>query len=363
MKVLVGYVVDFDLSGIDKYLINVIKVAKENGIQLDFLTSRPNQKTKDFLAEFGFRVFTVSSLKNPYLHYKNVKEILKNEQYDRAYFNISEPLNFAGVKAASDLKVPTITHSHSSGMDIKNPIKRFLRGAVNFLARPVLCKCTSRFLACSYTAAVWLFGKRNAKRSQIIFNSVDSSKFRPDLKMRIQKRQELGIDEGTQVIGTVANFSYQKNNFFLAEILKETVKENKNVIMLLIGEGETKNAVYNRFCELGLSSSVRFLGVRNDVPELMRAMDVFVLPSRFEGLPIVAIEAQLSGVCCLLSNKIDRLCAISDCCEFLNIKDASLWAKSILLSKNIETKKYNEKLLKNFSYEHNKEEILRVLFS
>ena len=247
-------------------------------------------------------------------------------------------------------------------MDIKNPIKRFLRGAVNFLARPVLCKCTNRFLACSYTAAVWLFGKRNAKRCQIIFNSVDNSKFKPNLKMRTQKREELGIKEDTLLLGSVASFSYQKNNFFLAEILKETVKENKNVILLLIGEGETKEAVCERFSELGLSSYVRFLGGRNDVAELMQTMDVFLLPSRFEGLPIVSVEAQLSGVCCLLSDKIDRLCAISDCCEFLNIKDALVWAKNISLSKNIKNKKYNEKLLKNFSYEHNKEEILRVLF-
>ncbi len=363
MKVLVGYVVDFLVSGIDKYLINVIKIAKENGICLDFLTSKPNQKTKDFLNSYGFNVFTVSSLKNPLKQYKDVKEIIKNGNYDRAYFNISEPLNFAGVKAAKDMKLPTFVHSHSSGMDIKNPLKRFLRGAINFLARPILNKCTDKFLACSFTAAAWLFGRRKAKKCKIIFNSVDSNKFRPNLKMRIQKREELGIKEDTLLLGTVASYSYQKNNFFLTEILKETVKENKNVILLLIGEGETRQAVEAKFNELGLSSYVRFLGARNDVSELMQAMDIFLLPSRFEGLPIVSVEAQLSGVTCLLSNKIDRLCAISDACEFLSIKDASAWAKKICESENMLSKKYNEKLLKNFSYEHNKEEILRVLFS
>lgn len=363
MKVLVGYVVDFLVSGIDKYLINVIKIAKEKGVCLEFLTSRPNQKTKDFLNSYGFNVFTVSSLKNPIKHYNEVKEIIKNGNYDRAYFNISEPLNFAGVKAAKDMKLPTFVHSHSSGMDIKNPLKRFLRGAINFLSRPVLCKCTDRFLACSNTAAAWLFGKRNAKKCQIIFNSVDNSKFKPDLKMRTQKREELGIKEDTLVLGTVASYSYQKNNFFLPEILKETVKQNKNVVLLLIGEGESKNAVKERFNELGLSSYVRFLGARTDVSELMQTMDVFLLPSRFEGLPIVSVEAQLSGVPCLLSNKIDRLCAISDCCKFLSIKNPTLWAEEIFKITTVKEKKYNEKMLKNFSYEHNKEEILRVLFS
>ena len=95
----------------------------------------------------------------------------------------------------------------------------------------------------------------------------------------------------------------------------------------------------------------------------MQTMDIFLLPSRFEGLPIVSVEAQLSGVSCLLSNKIDRLCAISDCCKFLSINNASLWAEEIFKIAVVKEKKYNEKMLKNFSYGHNKEEILRVLFS
>lgn len=362
MKVLVGYVVDFDVSGIDKYLINVIEIAKENGISLDFLTSKPTKKTKDFLESYGFNLFSVSSLKNPFKHYNDLKKIIRKGNYDRAYFNISEPLNFCGVLAAKNNNLPTFTHSHSSGMDIKNPIKRFVRGVINFLARPILCYSTNNFLACSYTAAVWLFGKKNAKRTKIIFNSVDTSKFKPNLKMRTQKREELGIKEDTLVLGTVASFSYQKNNFFLADVLKETIKENKNVVLLLVGEGETKEAVKTRFNEFGLGEHVRFLGKRTDVFELMQTMDVFLLPSRFEGLPIVSVEAQLSGVPCLLSNKIDRLSAISDCCEFLNIKEPKQWANKILLLNNKEEKKYNEKMLKNFSYEHNKEEILKVLF-
>lgn len=344
-KILVGYVDDLKHSGIDKYLLGLLKHSKENDVVFDFLTSVNADKIRDELKKYGSEVYLISNLKKPFVHYGDVRKILEEGNYDAAYFNISEPLNFLGVKAAHDAKVKTLVHSHSAGMDVESSLKRFIRNIINCLCRPFVLKNGDEFFACSETAARWLFGKKtvNSGKCRVVYNSVDTSRFKYSEDFSAELSEEFEIDKDTLVLGHIGHYCYQKNNFFLIDILKEVIKIESNVKMLLVGDGHTRNAVMDYAKAKGVFENTLFLGIRQDIDKVLCLTDVFLLPSQFEGLPIVAVEAQSCGIPCLLSDKIDRLVAFTDSTEFLPISDAKIWAKKIV---EMRERKGNVKIFK-----------------
>lgn len=331
-KILVGYIIDGKTSGIDKYLLSVLEIATKSGVKLDFLTNKADPELKAMLSEHHSELFEVSTLKNPLKHYRDVKRILESGNYDTAYFNISEPLNMMGARAAKKCKVRTVIHSHNSKVYVSGKLKLAVRMAVNRICKRILYRYGDLFLACSGQAGQWLYPDKivRSDKFHIIFNAVDTSRFFPDTEKRSDIRKMLGIDDGTVVLGHIGSFSYAKNNFFLIDIMKEVKRLNENCILLSAGVGDHLDAVKQYANQMGVADSIRFLGARSDTPDLYRAMDVFLLPSRFEGLPIVAVEAQLSSVACVLSKNVDRLTAIAPSTVFLDISDAKLWAKTAL---------------------------------
>lgn len=362
-KILAGYIVNLEKSGIDKYLLGVLNVALENGIQMDFLSSNCNEKDEEYLKSLGCNVFKIHSLKSPLKQYRDIKKILKEGNYTKTYFNISEPMNLIGAKASHDSKVFTVVHSHSADIDISSPLKRGIKKLINYLCKPFLCRYTDKFLSCSYKAGYWLFPKKavESDKFQIIYNAIDVSKFSTDRSKKDIVRENLGIEKDAMVIGHVGSYCYQKNNLFLPDILKETLKLNPNAMMILIGDGADREATELKFKSLGLENRVKFLGIRNDVNELLQAMDVFVLPSRFEGLPIVAVEAQLSGVPCVLSQNIDTLVKIHDKCLMASINSASDWAKAILTVAGSTEIEFDKVAVDNFTFESNKKRLLEIV--
>ena len=362
-KILAGYVVNLEKSGIDKYLLGVLKVALENDIQMDFLSSNCSETDEEYLKSLGCKVFKIHSLKSPLKQYQDIKKILKEGNYTKTYFNISEPMNLMGAKASHDSKVFTVVHSHSADIDIASPIKRIIKKTINYISKPFLCKYTDKYLSCSYKAGYWLFPKKAVKsdKFQIIYNAIDVSKFSTDRNKKDIVRENLGIEKDALVIGHVGSYCYQKNNLFLPDILNETLKLNPNAMMILIGDGADREATEQKFRDLGIENRVKFLGIRNDVNELLQAMDVFVLPSRFEGLPIVAVEAQLSGVPCVLSQNIDSLVKIHDKCLMSSIDSASEWAKAIISVAGSTEIKFDKEAVDNFTFESNKKRLLEIV--
>ena len=138
---------------------------------------------------------------------------------------------------------------------------------------------------------------------KIINNAIDISKYAYNSTVRDKYRKDLGL-EGKLVIGNVGRFHFQKNHLFLIEIFKGIVDNNKNAILLLVGQGEDEKKIKAKVKEYSLEKNVKFLGARDDVNNIMQAMDIFLLPSLFEGLGIVLIEAQATGLPCFTSNKV-----------------------------------------------------------
>ncbi len=364
MKILVGYIEDLRHSGIDKYLLNVLKVAQEIGVQLDFLTSAYSKEAEDYLNQFGCKVFQINNLKKPQMHYADVKRILADGKYDKAYFNISEPLNMMGAKAAHDSGVFTVIHSHAAGMDIENKCKRLIRGVINFLCRLAIGGYGDELCACSQKAAMWLFPRKAVKsnRVKVIYNAIDVSRFSGNKDESRVTRSKMNIPEEAFVLGHIGNFCYAKNNFFLVDIIKEVTKTNPNAVMLCVGDGQDRESVEKYAEEKGVLNNMKFLGIRTDVPNLLDIMDVFCFPSRVEGLGIAVIEAQVAGVPCVVSENVDDLAIISKESVKLPINSAKPWAdKALEIYYNKTKATLKNGALSKFSFEESKGQLVELL--
>lgn len=188
-------------------------------------------------------------------------------------------------------------------------------------------------MACGDDAGIYLYGKKNYQKGKVIVlnNAIDVQKFKFSNEIREKKRRELGINEQL-LVGHVGRFLEQKNHKFLVDVMQQTIKTSTNIKFLLIGNGELKEEIEKKCVDLGIRDYVIFLQNRDDVNELMQAMDIFVLPSLYEGLPVVGIEAQATGLKCLFSDTITEKVKVLDTCTFLPINNKNctlLWNEEI----------------------------------
>lgn len=336
-KILIGYLLDGSTGGIDKYLMNLMQsIPFEKGdVQVDFLTNQITDKLKEAVAPYHSRVFEVATLKHPIRQYKQMVSILNENQYDIAYFNISTALHCVGAAAAKKCGVEKrIIHSHASGIDEANKLRRSIYTVLNkILAKTFVYKQGTDFYACSETAGLWVFPEKivHSDRFHVIKNTVNVAKYAYSPTTREAVRKEMGL-ENKFVLGNVAIFAYYKNHDFLLKVFQKVHDKNPKAVLMLVGDGVLFDQIVQKATALGLKDSILFLGQRNDVDALMQAMDVFLLPSIFEGFGIVGIEAQVSGLHCVFSDRVPREVAFTDGCAFLEINkknSASVWAKQI----------------------------------
>jgi len=192
----------------------------------------------------------------------------------------------------------------------------------------------NNYFACSRNAGKWLFGKRVSNLNELVVlnNAVNVDEFKYDVEIRKKVRKELGIGNEL-VIGHIGRFNKQKNHNFLIDIFKAVSEVNPDAILLLAGDGDLRRKIEKKVSRLGLKSKVKFLGVRNDINSIMQAMDLFLLPSLFEGLPVVLIEAQAAGLKCIVADTITRESDITSRVEFLRLNDTpEKWANQVLSS-------------------------------
>ncbi|MCF2542805.1 glycosyltransferase [Blautia producta] len=333
MKILIGFIMDGHAGGVDKYLLTFADAVRSNEVQIDFLTNRKNQELEKQLEKNNSKLHEVANLKHPFLQYKQIMEILKTNKYDMTYFNISTAISIIGPYAAyrSGVKKRAI-HSHSSGNDCECFWKRKILDAVHSLGKLFLYKYGNEYYGCSKAAGKWLFPESIVESEEftIIYNAVDLKKFQFNKLVREQLRKKYKVEE-CLVIGHVGNFNYQKNHVFLIKIFNELVKVNPLAKLILIGNGVNCVRIKCMVEKLNLQDKVFFLGWRSDISDLYQMMDIFVLPSHFEGLPIVGVEAQATGLKCLFSDKITDEVKLTKEARFLPISNCSVsdWVKCI----------------------------------
>ncbi|GHU02624.1 glycosyl transferase family 1 [Spirochaetia bacterium] len=214
---------------------------------------------------------------------------------------------------------------HSQNNYISNCVKRL----IILLSRPFLKKTATDFYACSTEAGNFLFGKKI--NYEIIHNAIHAERFIYNENLRKDVRTFLNISSDTAVIGHVGRFEEQKNHTFLIKLFYQIMQTKSNVVLLLVGEGEAKRHIQNMVNDLNISNKVIFYGLSDKMSELYSAMDIFVFPSLFEGLGIVGIEAQCSGLPVIASTNISKGMKITDLVTWLSLKDGvDVWKDKTL---------------------------------
>ncbi len=358
MKRILVYGMTSNRGGIESYLMNYFRRLVLKGIVFDFVTDYQEIAYKEEIEELGGKVYFIPNRRDGLLkHMKSLRNILlEHEEYKSVYFNILSASEVFTVLSAVGVKgVKRIVHSHN------NSVKTIGRHKV---LRPLLTKISDVKLACSDEAAEFMFGSKSFRchEVKIIFNAIDVGKYQFDSKIRREVRDSLKLTENTFVVGHVGRMCHQKNSLFLLKIFNHIYKQNNNAVLLYVGDGEDREKVENAIEQYEIKENVLLLGMRNDVNELMQAMDVFLLPSRFEGLPVVLIEAQAAGLQCICSDRFTKKSDITGNVQFISLdKNVDYWTEAVMDRCEIERKDTTDMITKsgfNIVHEVNKLEII-----
>ena len=275
------------------------------------------------LASLGVKLEKVPvRSREPFRYKKSIKKILEGGKYDIVHCNM-DASSGDFLEIAKKCNVPVrIAHSHTTKYQAQNFIKKLV--GVN--SKKKIKKVATHFLACSKKAGDWMF---EGIDYLIINNAIDLEKYKYNETIRKKVREKLGLERDTVVLGHVGRFSLEKNHEGLLRIYKRYHDYNANSKLLCIGDGPRKETVVELVKNLDLEDSVKFLGVRSDISDLMQAMDVFLLPSIFEGLPVVGIEAQATGLPCLFSDAITKEICLTPNSERLSLDKENDWIEAI----------------------------------
>ena len=264
---------------------------------------------------------------------RELKALLLSTNYDYVWINaciMSNATIASVVKKYSKAKI--ITHSHGSSFEEKNIIKRWVLLGMHYWNRKIYFKLLDIPCCCSFKSAEWFYGKDFVKKHNVYFikNGVDYQQYRFNDTIRNDYRHELNIEDDTLVLFHAGRLTLVKNQRKILDILQALVSENKKVLLLIAGVGELHDELVDYAAKLGVSKYVTFLGMRNDVNNLMQAADIFLLPSFHEGFPVTIVEAQSAGLPCLVSANLSREVDITNSVKFIPIEsDPDVWCKEI----------------------------------
>ena len=326
-----------NLGGIETYLIEQFRHLDKSKIDYDFvnITGEYSICYEDEILASGSKIFkVVSRHKNPLLHYWQWFNILLQNKgvYDVIVLNTNSLEYVFPLVLGKIFDIPVrVIHSHNSGFENKQGLARRLLVGMN---KKLLAWSANLRFACSQFAGQWMF-KDNPYH--VIYNAIDIHKYDADLIVREETRNALGLHTELTLLH-VGRFSYQKNHSFLLDIFKEVLRIQPDSVLLLVGdtteESEFLTEVKRKIKAFGLENVVRLLGRRDDVNKIMQAADVLVMPSFFEGLTVVGIEAQASDLPLLLSDTVTKELGLLPSTQFISLEAGpTVWGEAIVNSK------------------------------
>ncbi len=318
-----------DRGGQETFIMNVYRNIDRQKVQFDFLCSLNKKGDYDEeIRALGGKII-----------YLDIEQ--KGNKFSKYYYKVKNMSKFL-LKLAPNYDIIHLHNYHAFSAYIsvaackKAGFKNIILHSHNSLApRPMLHKIFKPLLgmqkitryACSQEAGKWLHGK---KKFNVIYNGIDMSKFEYDMQIRRELRSELGVEYDI-VVGMVGRFNFQKNHLFALEVFANCVKLKPNVKLLLVGKGELEQEIREKIKQLNLQDNVILLGTRTDVDKLMSAFDVLFMPSIFEGLSLVLVEAQACRLPIVVSDVVTKDTFISSAIQTVNLtEDKDVWAKKII---------------------------------
>jgi glycosyltransferase involved in cell wall biosynthesis len=320
-------VVNMNRGGAETLLMNLYRNIDRSKFQFDFLTCKEGVFDKE-INELGGKVHKI-----PYItevghskYLKALEEFYTNfPQYQIVHSHMDKMSGFV-LRAAKRAGVPvTIAHSHSTRSEGGTATRLY-----KWIAGTMISKYATNFVSCSKESAEWLFGNK-ADRAIFLKNGIELAKFRFSMKVRESIRSELKIKEDQFIVGHVGRFSLPKNHSYLLEVFNEFLSYRKEAILLLVGDGPLLSEIKRKVEEMGLANNVKFLGSRSDVDQILQAFDLFLFPSIFEGFPVSVIEAQASGLPCLISDSITKEIDMGmGLVQSMSLNNKKLWIERML---------------------------------
>lgn len=331
-------------GGTESFIMNYYRHMDHNKIQIDFVyQSNKKGVFDDELISYGSQIYRVQpKFKHPFQYSKQIKDLLLSEKYNIVHSQM-DAIGAWPLGIAKYVGVPIrIAHSHSTAHLTNN----FIKKCVLNIAKIMLRKTATHFFACSKDAGKFMFGEKltNAKKVKVIHNGIDLDSYAYSEIKRKNIRYEFGLTNDL-VIGHIGRFREEKNHVKILSIFQEVLKKNTTAKLILVGNGPLERKIRKKVNEMKIENSVIFTGVRNDVCNILNAFDVFLFPSLFEGLSVVAIEAQANGLPCIFSKTLADETIISDLViqKSLTASDKS-WCKAIMKARNMGRKDCHEKL-------------------
>ena len=334
-------------AGTEVFMMSVFRKIDHSRFQVDFLIY--NQTETDYTREVeaaGCKVWRVPSRReSPWGWYRSLNKFFKlhANEYTAIHYNGNGLTAIAPIIFAYKYGIPIrICHAHNSSS------AGFHNRLLHYLLRGTAKRLTTHHFACSSLAAKWFY--RNSP-AIIIRNGIDTKRFAFNPQVREEVRKELQIQPSTTVIGHVGRFVVEKNHTFLLDIFAEYLRLNTDAILMLIGIGPLMEDMKQKAENLGIAGKVLMMGERSDVPHLLQAMDLFLMPSTFEGQPFVLIEAQCSGLPCLVSDVINNDICLTNNIKTLPLsKQSSAWAEEIKSILNHYNRKNEQETIESRGY-------------
>lgn len=357
------------VGGVTNMMINIQKHIDRSKINFDYLVFHDRKEPcEDTVISLGSRklVASVDNIKlRLWRKIMRLIEIYKVCQYNKIlilHYNADCPADLMNIIAAKMGGVKYVTiHSHNAGFGTAGMGIRIL----SIILKPLIPLFCDTFYGCSDLAAKFLFPRSviNKKKYTVLPNGIELNKYDYNVKIREITRQKLGV-QNSFVIGHVGRFVDQKNHSFLLDIFKKVYEKEKTAILLLFGVGELLDSMKEKAKRLSIDNAVIFYGISNEMCNMWQAMDIFVMPSLHEGLPVTGIEAQASGLTCVYSDTITKEVNITGTSEFLSLETPpEVWADHILKHKG-ECRKSGVLALKKANYDIQKTaDIISNLYS
>lgn len=341
-------------AGLETLIMNIYRNIDHTKVQFDFLV----HYQEDFFYDeeirlIGGEIYKLSFRNdgNIFKYIKDLDHFFSLHKYDVVHGHMASTACFY-LGIAKKYGIPVrIIHSHNTSTE------RTLKGFIKHKLLKYSTLFANQYFACAEKAGKYLYGKHDFT---IIHNAINLDVFTPNSQLRTTMRLNMDLDDKF-IVGHIGRFNTQKNHKFMINIFAKLLKIVPKSVLVLVGEGELESNIIQQIAELGIQDNVKLLGVRKDINAIYNMLDVFILPSLFEGLPVVGIESQATGTLTLMSDKISREVQVSQLVEFLPIDTSNAqekWVKKLVeianSSKIIAANELKRQLQRN-GYDINKE--------
>lgn len=314
-----------DGGGVDR-LVFEYSTRLMDEFHFDFVVTSLNEgMLEKQLVKMGCNVFHVKQMSDaPIQYFSKLNRIIRKGKYSIVHDHMNQA-SFGSMLVSFFNKVPVrIAHAHTCILN-----EGFIRKLKRKAMTQISLICSTCIFACGNDAAKWMWGKKSPN-CYIMKNAIDLKKYNYSKKKRETLRNEYHL-QNSFVIGNVARLSDEKNQAFLIDVFKEILSQKPDSFLFLVGGGEKEDELRKKVKEMNLTSKVIFLGVRNDVHNLLNMFDSFVLPSKYEGLPVTLVEVQANGLPVVVSNNVTNEIALSKAYKILSLNDSlTSWAECIL---------------------------------